>query len=233
VDVIVVDDSPTIRAVTQATTTIPIVMISVLDPMEWGAVATLARPGGNVTGVGGMVLNLGGKLLELLREAVPGVTQMAIVAGGDPRTIPDIERAAQALGVHTYFLAVGYPDQFEPAFKEAIREGAGALIVLPSVFYAHHLRHIAALALQHGLPAIHWSQRFAEVGGLMAYGPSWPHLWQRAAAQVDKILKGTKPADLPIEQPTTFELVINLKTAQALGLIIPPPLLFQATEVLR
>jgi putative ABC transport system substrate-binding protein len=233
VDVIVAGDTPAIRAATHATTTIPIVMISVVDPLQWGAVATLARPSGNVTGVGGMVLNLGGKLLELLKEAVPGVTRVAILAGEDPRTIQDIEPAAQAFGVHLHFLAVGYPDQFEPAFREAIREGAGALVVLPSAFYAQHLRHIAALALQHGLPAIFWSQRFAEAGGLMAYGPSWLHLWQRAAVYVDKLLKGAKPADLPVEQPMTFELVINLKTAKALGLTIPPTLLFQATKVLR
>jgi putative ABC transport system substrate-binding protein len=135
--------------------------------------------------------------------------------------------------VHTHFLAVGYPDQFEPAFQEAIREGAGALIVLPSIFYAQHLRRIAALALQHGLPAMFWSPRFAEVGGLMAYGPSPAHLWQRAAAHIDRILKGAKPADLPIEQPTTFALVINLKTAEALGLTLPPALLFQATQLIR
>ena len=130
-------------------------------------------------------------------------------------------------------LAVGYPDQFDHAFKEAIRERAGALIVLPSVFYAHHLRHIAALARPNGLPAIVWSQQFAEVGGFMAYGPSPSHLWQRAAAYIDKLIKGGKPADLPVEQSTTFELVINLTTAKALGLTIPPALLFQATEVIR
>jgi ABC-type uncharacterized transport system substrate-binding protein len=234
VDIIVAGDTAAIRAVQHATTTIPIVMVSVDDPLEWGAVATLARPGGNVTGVGGMVLESSGKLPELLKEAVPGVTRMAILTDVGPiRMVQETERAAQALDVHTHFLSVGYPEQFEPAFKEAIREGAGALIVLPSVFYAQHLRLIAALALQNGLPAIFWSQRFAEVGGLMAYGPSWPHLWQRAAVYVDKILKGAKPADLPVEQPMKFELVINLKTAQALGLTIPPALLFQADEVIR
>jgi putative tryptophan/tyrosine transport system substrate-binding protein len=232
VDIIVTGDTSAIRAVTHATTTVPIVMVSVEDPLEWGAIATLARPGGNVTGVGGLVLESSSKLLELLKEAVPGVTRMAIVPGGGPRIIQDMEHAAQRIGVHTSLLPMRYPEQFEPAFQEAIREGAGALIILPGVS-AQHLSRVAALALQYGLPAIHWSQRFAEVGGLMAYGPSWPHLWQRAAAQVDKILKGAKPTDLPVEQPTTFEFVINLKTAQALGLTIPPTLLFQATRLIR
>jgi putative tryptophan/tyrosine transport system substrate-binding protein len=233
VDVIVTGDTAAIRAVTHATTTVPIVMVSVEDPLEWGAVATLARPGGNVTGVGGLVLESSSKLLELLTEAVPGVTRMAVVPGGGPRTIQEMEHAAQRIGVHTSLLPMRYPEQFEPAFQEAIRAGAGALIILPNRFYAQHLSRIAALALEYKLPAIFWQQRFAEVGGLMAYGPSWPHLWRRAAAQVDKILKGTKPADLPIEQPTTFELVINLKTAQALGLTMPPTLLFQATRLIR
>jgi putative tryptophan/tyrosine transport system substrate-binding protein len=240
VDVIVVADTLAIRAVQQATTTIPIVMISVGDPVAAGFVASLAQPGGNITGIGGIVPELGGKLLELLKEASPGVTQLAILASfsGLPypageRRIRETESAAQALGVHAHRLIVEHPDQFEPAFQEAIREGAGALVVLPSPVFPYHQRKLAALALQHGLPAIFWQRRFAEVGGLMAYGPSLPHLWQRAAAHVDKILKGAQPTDLPVEQPTTFDLVVNLKTAQALGLTIPPTLLFQATEVLR
>jgi putative tryptophan/tyrosine transport system substrate-binding protein len=232
VDVIVVANTPAIEVVTQATTTIPIVMLSVSDPLRWESVARLARPGGNVTGVGGMVREVREKLLELLKEAVPGVTRVAILTE-DSRGLEAMRRAARSLGVSMYPLFVGKPDQFEPAFKEAIRAGAGALVVMPSVVFSQHQRHIAALALQHGLPAIYWSQRFAEVGGLMAYGPSLPHLWQRVAAHVDKILKGAKPADLPVEQPMAFAFVINLKTAQALGLTIPPTLLFQATEVIR
>jgi putative tryptophan/tyrosine transport system substrate-binding protein len=232
VDAIVTGDTSAIRAVTHATTTVPIVMVSVDDPLEWGAVATLARLGGNVTGAGGLVLESSSKLLELLKEAVPGVTRMAIVPGGGPRTIQDMQHAAQRIGVHTSLLPMRYPEQFEPAVQEAIRQGTGALIILPGVS-AQHLSRVAALALQYGLPAIHWSERFAEAGGLMAYGPSWSHLWRRAAAQVDKILKGAKPADLPIEQPTTFEFVINLKTAQALGLTMPAALLFQATKLIR
>jgi ABC-type uncharacterized transport system substrate-binding protein len=230
VDVIVVSGSAAIQAAQHATTTIPIVMISLSDPLFSGSVTTLARPGGNVTGVSAMVPALSDKLLELVKEAVPEVTRVAVLTRG-PQGLDLMKRAAQRLGVSTYPLFVEEPHQFEPAFKEAIRAGAGALVVMASV--AQHQRRIAALALQHGLPAIYWSQRFAEVGGLMAYGPSEPHLWQRAAAHVDKILKGAKPADLPIEQPMTFEFVINLKTAQALGLTIPPSVLFQATKVIR
>jgi putative tryptophan/tyrosine transport system substrate-binding protein len=237
VEVLVVADTPAIRAAQRATTTVPIVMVTVGDPVQSGFVADLARPGGNITGVGGVVPELSGKLLEFLKEAVPRVTRMAILAGSTnaitARMARETERAAQALGVHTQRLDVESPDQLEPTFKAAIQEGAGALVVLPSVMAASHQREIAALALQNGLPAIFWSPRFAEVGGLMAYGPSMRHLWQRAAAHLDKILKGAKPADLPVEQPTTFELVINLKTARVLNLTIPPTLLFQATKVIR
>jgi putative tryptophan/tyrosine transport system substrate-binding protein len=230
VDVIVVSGSAAIQAAQHATTTIPIVMMSLSDPLFSDSIATLARPGGNVTGVSALVPALSGKLLELVKEAVPGVTRVAILTQR-PQGLDAMKRAAQSVGVSTYLLFVEEPHQFEPAFKEAIRAGAGALVVHPSL--GQHQRRIAALALQHGLPAIYWSPRFAEVGGLMAYGPSEPHLWQRAAAHVDKILKGAKPADLPVEQPMTFEFVINLKTAQALGLTIPPSVLFQATEVIR
>jgi putative tryptophan/tyrosine transport system substrate-binding protein len=232
VDVIVVADTAAIRAAQHATTTIPIVMISVGDPEAEGFVAELARPGDNITGIGGMVLNLSGKLLELVKEAVPGVTRVAILTPGH-RGLDAMKRAAQSLGVSMHPLFVREPDQFEPAFEEAIRVGAGALVVMPALVLGRHRERIAALALQHGLPAINWSQRFAEVGGLMAYGPGALHLWQRAAAHVDKILKGAKPADLPVEQPMTFEFVINLRTAQALGLTIPPSVLFQATKVIR
>jgi putative ABC transport system substrate-binding protein len=232
VDVIVVADSAAIRAAQHATTTIPIVMISVGDPEAEGFVAELARPGDNMTGIGGMVLQLSGKLLELVKEAVPGVTRVAILTQGR-RGLDAMKRAAQSLGVSMHPLFVGEPDHFEPAFEEAIRVGAGALVVMPALILGRHRERLATLALQHGLPAINWSQRFAEVGGLMAYGPGALHLWQRAAAHVDKILKGAKPADLPVEQPMTFEFVINLRTAQALGLTIPPSVLFQATQVIR
>jgi putative tryptophan/tyrosine transport system substrate-binding protein len=194
-----------------------------------------ARPGGNVTGVGGLVTELNRKLLELLQEAVPGVTRMAVFVtpGGRALSGTEMEAAARELGVQLQFLEVGGADEFERAFNAATREGAGALLILPASLFAMHERRIAALAVESRLPAIFWRRLFAEASGLMAYGPSLADHWRRAAVLVGKILHGAKPADLPVERPTKFELVINLKTAKALGLTIPPLLLFQADEVIQ
>jgi putative tryptophan/tyrosine transport system substrate-binding protein len=237
VDVIVVGDTPVIRAAQQATTTIPIVIRSVGDPVAQGFATSLARPGGNITGVGGLVVELNGKLLELLKEAVPDVTCVAVLLNpANPATesmLRDVESTARVLGVQLQVVEVGDPGQFERAFDTAIQGGAGALLVLPAVLFARNQRHIAALAVKSRLPAIFSQRPFAALGGLMAYGPRLSDLWRRVAVYVDKILKGAKPADLPVEQPMTFELVVNLKTAKALGLTIPPTLLFQADEVLR
>jgi ABC-type uncharacterized transport system substrate-binding protein len=237
VDVIVASDTLAIRAAQHATTTIPIVMLSAPDPVAWGYVASLARPGGNITGVGGLVQELSGKLLELLKEAVPQVTQVAVLV--HPRQ-PDSEQlvsetagAARALGVQPSLLGVQGASELEGAFDTAAKEGAGALLILPGLFFSLRERQLATLAVKYRLPAIYWDRRFVEHGGLMAYGPSMAALWRRVAAFVDKILKGAKPADLPVEQPTKFELVINLKTAQALDLTLPPTLLFLADEVIR
>ena len=235
VDVIVVVETPAIHAAIQATTTIPIVMITVIDPVEARLVESLARPSGNVTGVGGLVTDLNMKLLELLKEAVPGVTRLAVFVtpAGLARSRTEMEAAAQALGVQLQFLEVRGADEFESAFNAATRESAGALLVLPSVLFAVNERRIAALAVKSRLPAIFWRRPFAEAGGLMAYGPSLADNWHRAAVLVGKILKGAQPADLPVERPTKFELVINLKTAQVLGITIPPLLLFQADKVIQ
>jgi putative tryptophan/tyrosine transport system substrate-binding protein len=237
VDVIVVSNSLAIRAAKQETTTIPIVMISVGDPVESEFVADLAWPGGNITGVGGVVPKLSGKLLELLKEAIPAVTRIAVLADltapATGQILEELEVAAQALGVQLQVVAVYHAREFEHSLKEAIQAGSGALVVLPAVLFGSHQKQIAALALQHGLPAIFSERGFAQVGGLMAYGPERRERWQRVAYYVDRILKGAKPADLPVQQPMKFELVINLKTAQALGLTIPPTLLFQADEAIR
>jgi len=234
VDVIVVSGSPAIRAAQRATTTIPIVTFSVGEPVAEGFVASLARPGGNITGVGGLVGELSAKLLELLTEAVPGLARVAVF---DPRNIrasaSEIERTARSLGVQLHFLGVQGPDDFERAFTAATREGAGALLLPAALLFTRNLRELAALAMQHRLPAIFWQKSFAEAGGLLAYGPNQTEVYRRLVFYVDKILKGAKPADLPMERPMRFELVINLKTAQALGLTIPPALLFQADEVIR
>jgi putative ABC transport system substrate-binding protein len=236
VDVIVAPNTPAIRAAKQATTTIPIVILSVIDPVEANFVETLARPGSNITGVTGPVTKaFNGKLLELLREAVPGVTRVAVV--GSPTALAyylsEIAVAARSLGVQLQPLEVVGPNALESAFETATKEGAEALLLLPVIFFARNERRIATLAVQSRLPAISWRRTFAQVGGLMAYGPHHPDLWRRAAALVDKILKGAKPADLPVEQPMKFDLVINLKTAKALGITIPPTLLILADEVIR
>jgi putative ABC transport system substrate-binding protein len=235
VDVIFARSQPAIRAAQQATTTIPIVMIDVGDPVQSGFIESLARPGGNITGVTAIALELPGKQLALLKEAVPQVTRMAVLGGPTPlaRHWPDLQRVAQGMGVQLYALLVQDSDEFAHAFERATQEGAGALIVLPFILFATNQRRLAELAVQSRLPAIFWASEFAKVGGLMAYGASPPDLARRAAVYVDKILKGAKPADLPVEQPTKFELLINLKTAQALGLTLPPTLLFQADEVIK
>jgi putative tryptophan/tyrosine transport system substrate-binding protein len=234
VDVIVTMGAPAIRAAQHATTTIPIVIFSVGEPVAEGFVAGLARPSGNITGVGGLVGELSGKLLELLTEAVPGLARVAVF---DPRNIraspSEIERAARSLGVQLHFLEVRRPDDFERAFTVATREGADALLLPAAILFVRNQRELAALAMKHRLPAIYWDKAFAEAGGLLAYGPNLTEIFRRLAFYVDKILKGTKPADLPMERPMTFELIINLKTAEAMGLTIPPALLFQATEVIR
>jgi putative ABC transport system substrate-binding protein len=238
VDVIVATSGNLIRAAQRATTTIPVVMLSVDNPVAEGFITGHAQPGSHITGVDlSFVPELSGKLLELLREAVPTVTRIAVLVS--PRAqftghiLEEIERAARVLGLQRQVLEVYHPRDLEPAFDTATREGAGALLVLPSLLFALHQSRLAALAVRHRLPAIFWQRAFVRAGGLMSYGPSSAETWQRMAYYVDRILKGAKPADLPVERPTTFELVINLKTAQALGLTIPPTLLFQATDVIR
>ena len=238
VDVIVVSSLPLIRAAQHATTTIPIVMLAVDDPVAQGFIASLARPGGNITGVDASFgPELSGKLLEFLTEAVPAITRIAVLVNPQnylrQQVLEETMRAARALGVQPRVLEVQAPDDFQRACATAAEEGAGALLVLPSIVFGLHERHLAALAVEHRLPAIFWRRSFAEAGGLLAYGPKRDDLWRRVAYYVDRILKGAKPADLPVERPMTFELVINLKTAQALGLTIPPPMLFQADEVIR
>lgn len=235
VDVILAPSTPAIRAAQHATTTIPIVMIDAGDPVEAGFVQSFARPGGNITGLTAIAPEVVVKQLELLKEALPGVTQMAVL--GTPGALAFywsvLQHTALALGVQLQPLAVRTPNEFERAFTAATHEGAGALIVLPVLLFAANERRLAELAAQSRLPAIFWRGEFAEVGGLMAYGASRPDLWRRAAAYVDEILKGAKPANLPVQTPWKYELIINLKVAQAMGLTIPPMLLMQATEVIK
>jgi ABC-type uncharacterized transport system substrate-binding protein len=238
VDVIVVDNRVLSQAVQHATTTIPIVMLSVDDPVAEGVVASLAQPGGNITGVDNSVTpELSGKLLAFLTEAVPAVKQVAVLV--DPRyagtrsMVAETTRVAQALGVQPHVLEVQEPAALPAVVATAKAAGDGALLILPALLFALNERRLVALAAAHRLPTITWSASFAKAGGLLAYGPNLAALWRRMAAYVDRLLKGAKPTDLPVERPTQFELIINLKSAQALGLTIPPTLLFQASEVIQ
>jgi len=242
VDVFVTVATDGALAAMQATRTIPMVFAALADPVAMGLVASLARPGGNVTGLTNQVdLDFDAKRLELLLEAVPGVTRVAALQHGAwVRALPArqrqqhvVEEAARSLGVQLQIVEVETLDEIESAFAAMTREGAEALLVFTSTFFSTHGKRIVELAAQHRLPAIYPSRTRVAVGGLMSYDAGNAELTRRAASYVDRILKGAKPADLPVEQPTKFELVINLKTAKALGITIPPTLLFRADEVIK
>jgi putative ABC transport system substrate-binding protein len=227
-------------AAKQATRTLPIVFIAVGDPVTSGLVTSLARPGGNFTGLSLLFPELVGKCLEQLKQAVPGVSRVAVLwepgAVGE-RTEKDnlkgAEVAARALGVRLQFVEARGPADFDRAFSDMTRARAGALTVLGTPMFASERRRLVGLAAKNRLPTMYPLREFVDAGGLMAYGPNLPDLFRRAATYVDKILKGAKPAELPVEQPTKFEFVINLKTAKALGLTIPPSLLGRADEVIQ
>jgi putative ABC transport system substrate-binding protein len=235
-DVIVAITPAAIRAAKDATTTIPIVLYGNFDPVAAGLVASLARPGGNITGV--LIApdgTLAAKRLELLKEAVPRATRIALLAPVDPgfaRQVQEAEKAAVSLGVKLVVVEVGDRD-YDRAFAMIGANRADALFVGANAQFFIDRKRIIELAAKHRLPAIYEWPAQGEDGGLMAYGTSIAGLSQRAAAYIDRIFKGAKPADLPIEQPTKFELVINLKTAKALGLTIPPALLARADEVIQ
>jgi putative tryptophan/tyrosine transport system substrate-binding protein len=236
VDVIVTVGGTT-RIAQSATRTIPIVMVTAGDPVEAGFVTSLAQPGGNITGLAGLGAELSGKRLELLKQAVPQLARVALLL--NPTNVStgyvrETQVAAQALGVALQVLEVRRPEDIAGAFAAIQQAGAGALLFLtdPLVLESHR-HHVAALALQSGLPAIYPWRMYVEAGGLMSYGISLREWYRRAATYVDKILKGAKPGDLPVEQPVQFEFIINLKTAQALGIMIPPSLLILADEVIK
>jgi putative ABC transport system substrate-binding protein len=239
VDVIVAPTVPAGLAAKQATKSIPIVSVAG-ELVTSGLVTSLARPGGNVTGLSFLSPELVGKCVEQLKQAVPGVSRVAGLwhPGAVPeRTEKDIlkgaEVAARALGVRLQLLEARGPEDFDRAFSDMIRARAGALTVLPSAMLFNNRRRLVDLAAKNRLPAVYPYREFVDAGGLMAYAPNLPDLSRRAAVYVDKILKGAKPADLPVEQATKFELVINLKTAKALGLTIPPLVLGRADEVIQ
>ena len=237
VDVIVAVAAPTVQVTQQATRKIPIVMFGVGDPVAAGFVASLARPGGNITGLSQVSPQLSAKRLELLKEAVPGVSRVAVLWNPtNPTNAPQLEdtkAAARALGVQLHLLEVRGPQDLESAFVAATRGRAGALITLDDQFIFTQRMRIVALAAKNRLPGIYGWPVFPEAGGLMSYSPDYLDMYRQAAGFVAKILNGTSPADLPVEQPTKFELVINLKTAKALGLTIPQSLLVRADEIIR
>ncbi|TMK76167.1 MAG: ABC transporter substrate-binding protein [Actinobacteria bacterium] len=240
VDVILAGGILSGRAAKRATRTIPIVFVAA-DPVGSGLVTSLARPGGNVTGLSFLAPELVGKCLEQLKQAVPGVNRVAALwqpgASGGERTEKDILRgaevAARALGMRPQFVEARGPADIDRAFSDMTRARAGALTVLTSVMFFSERRRLVDLAAKNRLPAVYPYREFADAGGLMSYGPNVGDLSRRAATYVDKILKGAKPADLPVEQPTKFELVINLKAAKALGLTIPQSVLGRADEVIQ
>jgi putative ABC transport system substrate-binding protein len=237
VDVIVAWSGPATKAAQAATRTIPIVMSLVNDPVGSGLVASLARPGGNVTGTTITAPDVVGKRLELLKEVVPKVSRVAVLQHPDnpasASMVREAEAAARALGVRLQILGVRNSAEIDSAFAAMTKERAGAFLYLPDAIFDNQQRQILELAAKRRLPAVVGNRQYAEAGGLVAYGADFLDLERRAATYVDKILKGARPADLPIEQPTKFELVINLKTAKALGLTIPPSLLLRADQVIE
>ncbi len=236
VDVIVVETTVAARAVKQATSTIPIVMALVADPVGSGLVANLAHPGGNVTGFSMMITELSAKRLQLLKETIPRLTRVAVLWNPDtpwhPRAIQAL-KAAPSLSIELSFVAARTPEELSAVFSAVSRAHAHALYVIGDAFFLTHRRTLLKLTSNARLPSIYWVRDFPDQGGLMSYGPNNDDLFRQSAGYVDKILKGAKPGDLPIEQPTKFELVVNLRTAKALGITIPESIMLRADEVIR
>ena len=236
-DVIVAAPTPSVLAAKKASATIPIVFVSVGDPVGSGLVASLARPGENITGLTVLVPELSGKRLELLKEAIPNVTRVAALWNpanpAQELVWKEMQAAAQELRLQLQSLEVRSANDFDIAFKAALRERAQALIPSPDPLINTQLKRIVEFAAKNRLPAMYGGPEVVDAGGLMSYAPNYTDQYRRAAVYVDKILKGAKPADLPVEQPTKFEFVINLKTAKQIGLTIPPNVLARADRVIR
>ena len=237
VEVIVSAGPAVTRSVKEATTTIPIVMAFDNDPVGNGFVASLARPGGNITGLSTLAPEISGKQLELLKEIVPKLSRVAVFGDsttpGNAQALREVELAAGTFGVHLQYLDVLGPKEIETAFREASKRHADAVLVLETSIFVLQRPQIADLVVKSRLPAMYSRREFVDDGGLMSYGTNFPDLSWRAATYVDKILKGAKPGDLPVEQPKKFELIINLKAAKQIGLTIPPNVLARADKVIR
>ena len=236
-DVIVTQSTPGVRAVRQATTTTPIVMLAVGNPVGDGLVASLARPGGNITGLSNLASDISPKLLEMLKAVVPKLSRIAVLVNPanpqNARALKNFQAAAQQISVKILPIEARTPNDIESAFAAMARQRPGAIVVLGDPFFRRQAPQIGQLALRHKLPFASANRETIEAGGLLSYGANIPEIYGRAASYVDKILKGAKPADLPVEQPTKFELVINARTAKALGLTIPHSLLISADHVIE
>ena len=237
VDVIVTAGTPATQAYQRAGTSIPLVMVAVGDPVGTGIVASLSRPGGNITGLTSISPELESKRIELLREVIPKLSHIAVL--WNPKNAfhaienKQVEKAAAALRMKVLYLGVEVQEQIGNAFAQILKERPGALLVLADRIFLHNRALIMDFAAKHRLPGVYAYLELVEAGGLMSYGPSYADMHRRAATYVDKILKGAKPADLPVEQPTKFELVVNLKTAKALGIKIPQSVLLRADEIIE
>jgi putative tryptophan/tyrosine transport system substrate-binding protein len=236
-DVIVTGGSQATRAAKEGTSTIPIVMAQDNDPLGAGFVASLARPGGNITGLANLAAELSGKQLELLKEILPKLARLAVFSDttepGNPQAVKATDTAAKGFGVQVSYMDVQTQKDIDPAFRAATKKRAEALLVMPTPAMNQRRKQIVGLAAKNRLPGIYPRPEYVEDGGLMMYGVNTNDLFRRAAIFVDKILKGAKPADLPVEQPTKFEFVVNLKAAKQIGLTIPPNVLVRADKVIR
>ena len=237
VDVIVAGSPQVTRSAKQATSIIPIVMAFDDDPVGSGFVASLARPGGNITGLSTLFPEMSAKQLELLKEIVPALSRVAILGNatqpGNPQALREINIAADGFRVQTQYLEIRGTKDIETAFREASKDRADAVLVLSTTILYFNRRQVSDLAVKSRLPTIYGRPEYVDDGGLVYYGPSYTDLYRRVAVYVDKILKGAKPADLPVEQPTKFELIINLKAAKQIGLTIPPSVLYRADKVIK
>ncbi len=237
VEIIITDGTNVTRAAKNATKTIPIVMASDADPIGNGFIASLARPGGNITGLTNLLTDLSGKRLEILKEAIPGISRVGVIWNPEnPSSVSafkETQVAAQGLAMQLQSLEVRGPDDFEGAFQAATKRQARALSVVSDSLMFSNRKRLLELAAKYRLPTMHTQSLWVEAGGLMSYGTYFPDLWRRAAIYVDKILKGAKPEDLPVEQPMKFEFVVNLKTAKQIGLTVPPNVLARTDKVIK
>jgi len=234
VDLIIAGTTVAARAAKNATSTVPILIVVAADAVGSGLIDSLARPGGNITGLTLMTVEIQAKQLEILKEAMPQTARVSVLRNGPTiRSVKELESAARLLRIQLQLLTAGSPKEIDDAFPTMIRGRSDAFLVVADPLYWVHRKRLAELAAKARLPGMFPVQEYVEAGGLMAYGPSYLYAWRRTAVYVDKILKGAKPADLPVEQPTKFDLVINLKTAKALGLTIPPSLLGRADQVIQ